>query len=222
MSTRKDPIIKLLEENPKSTELLGKAWEILYFEGKSPDVGKRRENFIVTMLKEEFGLKVEQAPDTEPEWDFKVYFNDGERYYNLKTTEGFSTVKLAWDGFPSEERILKFKFRHNILYVVGDRDNHKIEIFVIDINDLKELQRKTREHPDQLEQIWWLPKSGTNPRGFGLKVKTIRELTEKAKQKDNYIGATYEPLPADKYDELREAYFRGWYKLIKKIALGEE
>jgi len=223
MGDSRDIIISSFERKPETLELLGRAWDIFYFEGNSPDVGKRRENFIIQMLRKEFSLNVEQAADTEHEWDFKIIFEDGtEQYYSLKTTEGYSTVKVAWDGFPSEDRILNFEFHYNILYVVGNRKKHTIEISIIDVDDLRSLQKETKEDPSKVEKYWWIPKSGTNPRGFGLKSSTIKKLVENSKKKKNYILYEYSPLPKSKLERLRDEYFKGWYELIKKIALGKE
>ncbi|GAB6102287.1 hypothetical protein JCM16138_15100 [Thermococcus atlanticus] len=218
MKTQKDIIIQLFENNMEYLKLLGRAWEVLYFEGHSPDVGKRRENFIIQMLKKEFNLNIIQALDTEREWDFKIILEDKtERYYNLKTTEGYSTVKLAWDGFPTVERILNFKFHYNILYVVGNKKEHTIEMSVISIDDLKEIQRKTTEKT--IGDYWWIPRSGTNPRGFGLNTKTVKRLVEKAKERGNHIKTSYDPVPPAKINELKDKYFEEWYELVKKIAM---
>ena len=219
MKSQKDIIIQLFENNREYLKLLGRAWEVLYFEGHSPDVGKRRENFIIQMLKKEFNLNIIQAADTEREWDFKIIREDGsERYYNLKTTEGYSILKLAWDGFPTVERILNFKFHYNILYVVGNRRTHTVEISVISIDDLKGIQKKTTG--ETLEEYWWVPKSGTNPRGFGLNTKTVKMLVEKAKERGDYIKMGYDPIPPAKINELKDKYFEEWYELIKRIAMG--
>lgn len=220
MSGTKDLIIELFENNPNALRLLGRAWDIFYFEGRSPDVGKRRENFVIQMLRKEFGLSVQQAPDTEREWDFKVIQDDGsEKYYNLKTTEGYSNVKLAWDGFPDRGRILNFEFHYDILYIVGDRKNHTIELSVITIDDLRAIQEAVRNDPSKLEEYWWVPKRETNPRGFGLKASTIRMLVGRAREKGNYIKYRYDPIPPTRLPQLRMEYFEGWYELIKKIAL---
>ncbi|WP_296903984.1 hypothetical protein [Thermotoga sp.] len=65
-----DPLIKVFKRNIDKTKILGEVWDILYFEGNAPDVGKRRENFVVEMLEREFPnniLSVKQAPSTEKE-----------------------------------------------------------------------------------------------------------------------------------------------------------
>ena len=63
MST--DPLIQILKNKPEVLDLLGRIWEILYLEGSTPDIGKRREHIIRVMLEEEFRLKVNQAPPIE-------------------------------------------------------------------------------------------------------------------------------------------------------------
>jgi len=119
MST--DPLIQILKNKPEVLDLLGRIWEILYLEGSTPDIGKRREHVIRIMLEEEFGLKVNQAPPMEREWDFSIIIEGTERKYSLKTTEKITTVKVAWNGFPSLERARRFKFEYPILYVTGNR-----------------------------------------------------------------------------------------------------
>ena len=57
----KDPLIQFLKNKPAVLDLLGRIWEILYLEGSTPDIGKRREHVIRVMLEEEFGLKVNPA-----------------------------------------------------------------------------------------------------------------------------------------------------------------
>jgi len=60
-----DPLVKLLKNKPEALKILGSAWDVLYIEGSSPDVGKRRENFFRLLLEKEFGLDVRNAPSTE-------------------------------------------------------------------------------------------------------------------------------------------------------------
>lgn len=217
-----DPIINLFNNNKTAVILLGRVWELLYFEGTSPDVGKRRENFIVTMLKHEFNLPVEQAPSTEKSWDFNVLINGQKRYYSLKTAEasgGYSIIKVAWDGFPSKERVLNYEFKHNILYVQRNKRLNKIEMFVFDVNDLQALKEKSMESYTEFNNIWWLPKSNTNPRGFGLQGKAVKQLIQQAKEKGNYTYGIYPPLKQSEIGELKEAYFKGWYRILKELAL---
>lgn len=117
-----DYIIQLLKSRPETLELLGRLWEILYIEGSTPDIGKRREHIIRTLLEMEFGLKVISAPPMERDWDFQVILDENRRQsYSLKTTETITTLKVAWNGFPSLERARKFEFKYPILYVTANR-----------------------------------------------------------------------------------------------------
>lgn len=67
-----DPIIRLFKEKPETLELLGRIWDILYIEGSTPDIGKRREMVIRMLLEKEFSLEVISAPPMEREYDFEV------------------------------------------------------------------------------------------------------------------------------------------------------
>lgn len=172
-----DPLIQLFKNNPTVLELLGKLWEALYVEGSTPDIGKRREHIIRTMLEEEFGLRVIEAPPMEREWDFSVVVGGEERRYSLKTTEKITTVKVAWNGFPSIERARKFVFKYPIMYVTGDRESKKISIYVFEVEDIETLRWEMGDN------IWWIPKGG-NPRGFGLNTQAIRSLIKKLKKRE--------------------------------------
>jgi len=234
MTQQKDVIIQLFEKKRDALDLLGKAWEILYFEGNSPDVGKRRENFIIEMLREEFGLNVEQAPDTEKEIDFKIQIGNRWKKYSLKTMElkpretkrgkryDYSNVKMAWDGFPDKKnavkKILTFNFDYDLLLVIGNREEHTISMAIIRSSDLKKIQAECKTDPDKVDKYWWIPNANTNPRGFGLRGKTIKALLENAKSRGDFITYTYKPLPKDKIEKLKRQYFKDWYALIKKIA----
>jgi len=90
-----DPLIQLLKSKPSVLDLLGRIWEILYIEGSTPDIGKRREHVIRIILEEELGLKVRPAPSMEREWDFSVVIGGEERKYSLKTAEVVTTIKVA-------------------------------------------------------------------------------------------------------------------------------
>ena len=209
MST--DPLIQILKNKPEVLDLLGRIWEILYLEGSTPDIGKRREHVIRIMLEEEFGLKVNQAPPMEREWDFSIIIEGTERKYSLKTTEKITTVKVAWNGFPSLERARRFKFEYPILYVTGNRKEGKISIYVFELDDLEKLKEEMGD------DMWWIPKSGTNPRGFGLNAKSIKNLIEKAKEKGNFVEANYQHVDVN---AIEEKYWKMWYNLLKKLALG--
>jgi len=205
-----DPLIKLFKQRLDTVELLGRVWELLYIEGSAPDVGKRRENFIKLLLRYEFGFKVESAPDTERSWDFRVKIGNHWYTYSLKTTERPTIVKVAWNGFPSWERAESFSFEYPILYITGDRSAKKIDLYVF----TPALISSVRD--DMGRDFWWMPRGGTNPRGFGISARAIRRLMEEAERGGNHVGKTYKPV-----SDLRravEGYWRGWYYLLKKLA----
>ena len=205
-----DPLIKLFRQRIDTLELLGRVWELLYIEGNAPDVGKRRENFIKLLLRYEFGLEVESAPDTERSWDFKVKIGEQWYTYSLKTTERPTTVKVAWNGFPSWERAESFSFDYPILYVTGDRSAKRIDVYVFTPSLIDRVRTSMGRN------FWWMPKGGTNPRGFGISTKAVRRLMEEAEKEGNHVGKKYTPVR-----DLRQAvegYWEGWYNLLKKLA----
>jgi len=208
--TKTDPLIQFLKSRPNVLELLGRIWEILYIEGSSPDIGKRRENVVQEALKEELGLKVNPAPSMEREWDFSVLIEGEERKYNLKTTENITTVKVAWNGYPSMERALRFQFNYPILYITGNRREKEISVYVFEVEDLEELKKEMKD------DMWWIPKSGTNPRGFGIKAEAVKRLIEKARNKGNFMSMKYQRIDID---SIKEKYWKSWYSMLKKLAL---
>ena len=64
--------------------------------------------------------------------------------------------------------------------------------------------------------FWWIPKSNTNPRGFGISAGAIRRLMEEARREGNHVGKHYKPVADLK--QIIEDYWRGWYQLLKKLA----
>ncbi len=140
------------------------------------------------MLEEEFGLKVNPAPSMERDWDLSIIIEGKERRYSLKTTEKITTVKVAWNGFQSIERAQRFEFKHPILYVTGDRKERKVSVYIFEIDDLEELKKEVGD------EMWWIPRRGTNPRGFGINVKAVKILINKAEKKGNFITANYRPI----------------------------
>jgi len=207
----RDPLINLLKQKPQVLSLLGSIWDILYIEGKSPDVGKRRELVMRLILEAELGLKVTPAPDTERDWDFSVNIGGIERRYSLKTSEGITTIKVAWNGFPSIERARRFEFRYPILYVVRDEAEQRISVYVFELEDLEEVRRELGD------SMWWIPRSNTNPRGFGLNKRAVEKLIEKAKRKNNFAEAHYQKINID--DEVKRRYLELWYKILKELVM---
>lgn len=204
-----DPLIQILRERPGVLELLGRIWEILYIEGSTPDVGTRRQNVIQAMLREELGLEVKPSPSMERGWDFSVFIGGEERRYSLKTTEKVAIVKVAWNGFPSIVRARSFQFKHPILYITRNERRREVSAYVFDVKDIEELKMKMGD------DMWWIPSSKTNPRGFGIKSEAIRKLIEKAKKKGNFVTVSYQPVDAD---SVREKYWKEWYAVLKRLA----
>lgn len=134
-----------------------------------------------------------------------------ERKYSLKTAEVVTTIKVAWNGFPSVERAHRFEFKYPILYVTGNRRKGKISIYVFDVDDLEKLK------DDIGDSMWWIPRSGTNPRGFGINANAVMILIEKAKKKGNFITAKYQHVNVN---TIRERYWKVWYSMLKRLALG--
>ena len=208
-----DPLISLLKERPELVKLMGRVWDILYVEGHSPDIGKRRENFFKLMLINELGLEVVSSPDTERAWDFKVFINNEWRAYSMKTTERINTIKVAWDGFPTEERVERFVFEYPILYVSGNRRAHEVRVCVFTQSTLENVRRTLSS------EFWWIPKENTNPRGFGISKKAVQKLIEEAEKEDNCIRVRYEPVDVER---AKLEYLKGWYELLKRIATLED
>ncbi|MCE4619800.1 MAG: ThaI family type II restriction endonuclease [Desulfurococcales archaeon] len=210
MDTRSDPLIGLFQRRMDVLDLLGRVWELLYIEGYSPDIGKRRENFIKLLLKYEFGLEVISAPDTESYWDFKVRIKGRWYTYSLKTTERPVIVKVAWDGFPSYERARSFEFSYPILYITANRKTKRIDLYVFTQSIIDKVRSSLGR------DFWWIPRKGTNPRGFGISTRAIRILMEKADKIGNHVGKNYEPI--ENIELAVEEYWRGWYRLLKSLA----
>lgn len=205
-----DPLIVHLKKNPDVLKILGTAWDILYVEGRALDVGKRRENFFKLLLEKEFGIKVWSAPSTERGWDIIVVIEGCEKKYSIKTAEGIGTLKIAWNGFPSIERARMYRFEAPLLYITRNRSENKISVSVFDLEDIKRLRDKLGDN------FWWIPRGGTNPRGFGLTGLAVKELIKVAKKKGNYIAVEYTPI---NIETIATEYWEGWYHLVKKLAL---
>jgi hypothetical protein len=218
MLEKEDPLIRLLKTKPDVLKLLGRVWDILYIEGRGPEVGKRRENFIIQLLRREFNLQI-NTPESSVErgWDFSVVIEREERKYSLKTYEEQqgkpSTIKVAWNGFPSIEKARTLRFEHPILYILRDKTHNQIFVYLFEVTDLEELKKELGDN------MWWIPRRNTNPRGFGINPKVIPILMQKAKQKGNFIFSTYPPIDINK---VVEDYWGEWYNMLKKIAMKDQ
>jgi len=203
-----DFLIRLLKSKPDVLKLLGRMWDVLYIEGSTPDIGIRRQHLLCIMLEEELGLKVTQAPSLEREWDISIMIEGEERKYSLKTTERISVIKVAWNGFPSIERARRFQFKYPILYISGNRIEKKISIYVFEVNDLEGLKNEIGD------SMWWIPKSETNPRGFGININALKILMTKAKEKGNFMEIEYQPVDLN---IIKKKYWKTWYNALKNL-----
>ncbi|MEM2619167.1 MAG: hypothetical protein QW356_06760 [Candidatus Hadarchaeales archaeon] len=206
-----DPIIAILKGRPDALRILGNAWDIFYVEGRAPDVGKRRENFFKLFLEKEFGLKVRSAPSTKREWDISIVIKGKKRKYSIKTAEGIGTLKIAWNGFPSIGRARKYRFKVPLLYIMRNRNKNEVSISVFDLDDIERLRNELGNN------FWWIPKSKTNPRGFGLTSIAVKKLLEAAKEKGNHITIKYTPIKGIK--RIVAEYWEKWYQLVKDLVL---
>ncbi|MEM4920570.1 MAG: hypothetical protein QXO38_06160 [Candidatus Nezhaarchaeales archaeon] len=205
-----DPIIAILKERLDALRILGSAWDIFYVEGRALDVGKRRENFFKLLLAKEFGLEIRSAPSTERGWDISVVIGGSERRYSIKTAEGVGTLKIAWNGFPSIERARMYRFEVPLLYIMRDRSENEVSVSVFELDDIKRLR-------DRLgDDFWWIPRGGTNPRGFGLTSMAVKELLKAAREKGNHVAVKYAPIDIEM---VAAEYWEGWYRLVKELAL---
>lgn len=205
-----DPLIKSLRERPDVLKILGSAWDILYIEGRAPDVGKRRENLLKLLFEKELGLKVSVAPSTERGWDISVTIGGEERRYSIKTSDQRGVIKVAWNGFPSIDKARKYEFKAPILYVIRERSENKISVFVFELEDIEKLRKELGD------EMWWVPKSETNPRGFGLSNKAVEKLIDIVKEKGNCVSCTYKPV---NIKNIVKDYWDGWYNLVKGLVL---
>jgi len=205
-----DPLIRLLRSKPDLVRLLGQMWDVLYIEGSTPDIGIRRQHLLCIMLEEELKLKVARASPLEREWDISIIIEYEERKYSLKTTERISVIKVAWNGFPSIERARRFQFKYPIIYISGNRKEKRISIYVFEVDDLEGLKNEIGD------DMWWLPRRGTNPRGFGINTKTLKILMSKAKEKGNFMEIEYQPVDLN---IIKEKYWKTWYNALKKLIL---
>jgi len=147
-----------------------------------------------------------QLKEVETSW---LKWGRHERKYGVKTAENINVIKVAWNGYPSLERAMKYEFKAPIIYILRDREKEEISVFLFEVEDVYRLKTEKKE------KIWWIPRNGTNPRGFGLERETVKELIEIAKSKGNYITVNYSPL---NMEEVSNEYWERWYELVKDLA----
>jgi len=64
-------------------------------------------------------------------------------------------------------------------------------------------------------KMWWVPRGGTNPRGFGISLMGVRRLKELASAKGNLVATKYKHVDVE---GIRELYWDRWYRLLKCLA----
>lgn len=218
----KDPLIAVLEKNVKPLKLFCVVWQLLYqiySDGRaSPDIGKLREQLFIHMLRKEYGLKVYEHASTEREADITIYFNDEtKKTYSIKSKEVkmtkkslsiTGTVKVAWDNFPTEDRIAAFTFHYDILLLLGSKEAHKLFIVVLDVDTLNTMKKEKG-----YRRFFTIPRSDRNPRGFGIKGLVTKELVEKAKEQGNFISVECPPL-SEREKQFRDTYLDRVYEIF--------
>ncbi|MDI9641915.1 MAG: ThaI family type II restriction endonuclease [Archaeoglobales archaeon] len=90
---------------------------------------------------------------------------------------------MEW--FSQIERARKFEFKYPILYVSANRHTKEISVFFFDLEDLNSVKIELGD------EMWWIPRSGTNPRGFGINTRALKLLIQKAEAKGNAITKKY-------------------------------
>ncbi|MEM4156655.1 MAG: hypothetical protein QXQ38_08055 [Archaeoglobaceae archaeon] len=58
-------------------------------------------------------------------------------------------------------------------------------MFFFDLEDLNSVKIELGD------EMWWIPRSGTNPRGFGINTRALKLLIQKAEAKGNAITKKY-------------------------------
>jgi len=98
------------------------------------------------------------------------------------------------------------------MYITGNRKEKEIAVYVFEPEDLNKLKEELGD------DMWWIPRSGTNPRGFGINSHAVKRLIEKAVEKSNYIRTKYKPIDVN---SIANNYWRSWYNVLKNLALGK-
>jgi len=197
-----DPLIALLRSQNKVLEFLAKGFKVLSDVIKTPDIGIRRQELFIATLKKH-GVIEEIQEQLGREEDFYLISEARRQAYSLKTAKSVGIIKVAWNGFPSAERVKNFQFTCPIVYVT------KEGIYVFELNDIESVKREMK-----FDEFWWIP-TGGNPRGFGISKKAVEKLVTKAKEKDNYI-----PLPSIREITAqisRGDYLDAFYEMVKML-----
>jgi len=115
--------------------------------------------------------------------------------------KGVGTIKVAWNGFPSRERVESFKFTCPIVYITEKG------IYVFDLEDIESVKEEMG-----FDSFWWIPRGTTNPRGFGISGGAVKTLIGRAESKGNYI-----PLRKVSAKICRKDYLEAFYEMVEKL-----
>jgi len=195
-----DPLISLLKDRSDVVEFLAKGFKALGDVIRTPDIGMRRQELFIATLRR-LGVVKEVEEQLKREVDFYLKTSRGLKPYSLKTMKGVGTIKIAWNGFPSRERVESFEFTCPIVYITEKG------IYVFELEDIKSVKEEM-----EFNDFWWIPRRTTNPRGFGISKKAVEKLIERAENKGNYI-----PLREISAEIRREDYLEAFYEMVKKL-----
>lgn len=189
-------------------KLIGVVWDLLYIEGRRPDVGVRREHFVRTILKKELGYHITTTPELDRQLDFLVEIEGKQHPISVKTLEKIGVLKVAWDGHPSRDRAEEFVFNIPILFLTRSGRG----FYLIDLDDIKQVRAEL-----PFDDFWqtFEDRSG-NPRGFGIKGRAVRGLMEIAEEKGNFVEVPFQEIAVD--EKIKELYFNKWYNMLLEIA----
>jgi hypothetical protein len=194
-----DPLIELLSSQKETLEFLAKGFKALSDVIETPDIGMRRQELFIATLKK-LGIIEEVQEQLRREEDFYLVVGGKRQAYSLKTAKGVGKIKVAWNGFPSRERVENFQFTCPIVYITEEG------IYVFELEDVESVKKEMG-----FNDFWWIP-CGGNPRGFSISENAVKKLITKAKEKNNYI-----PLPSRRIVARvsREDYLDAFYEMVK-------
>jgi hypothetical protein len=198
-----------MKQSPDFLNLIGRMWSVFNIEGTTPDVGKRRENFVRIALEKELGFKL-QRPETElqRQIDFFIIEKNVKSPYSFKSTTSH-TIKVAWDGNVTEDRLRHFSFKNPILLLYKSKDEKRLSgFYVFDVDDLNSVMQQMGKN------FWPTINPLSNPRGFGPSGKALTRLLEIAVQKKNFVEVNFPRITVDE-----EKYWTEWYNFMKGVLL---
>jgi len=189
-------------------KLIGVVWDLLYIEGRRPDVGARREHFVRTILRKELGLNITAAPELDRQLDFYVEIEGKQYPVSVKTLENIGVLKVAWNGHPSRDRAEEFEFSIPILFLTRSGGG----FYLFELDDIKKVRAEL------IFDAFWQPFADTsgNPRGFGIKGQAVRKLMKIAKEKGNFVEVPFQEIIVD--GKIKELYFNKWYNMLLELA----